>query len=324
MAGLDTTFIKNQLVDRRERLNHIIPHTNNAPNLLNLLKEVDSALERIDNGTYGLCEVCHDPIEPERLLADPLTRFCLGDLTELQQRTLEQDLTLASQIQRGLLPKNDLSIDGWEFSYHYSPSGSVSGDYCDLIPFQDNTFLFALGDVSGKGVSASLLMSHMHALFHSMISFGLEIGEIVEKSNRLFCESAMSTHYATLVCGKANPSGEIEICNAGHNYPLHITDGKISRVESTGLPIGLFGNSEYGVNEFKLSKGDTLVLYSDGLTESSFENTEYGEKRLENLMTQLIGLPANAIINEIIKDQRSFLKSASPSDDVTLMVIKKL
>jgi sigma-B regulation protein RsbU (phosphoserine phosphatase) len=99
---------------------------------------------------------------------------------------------------------------------------------------------------------------------------------------------------------------------------------KISRVESTGLPIGLFGNSEYGVNEFKLRKGDTLVLYSDGLTESSVENTEYGEKRLANLMTQLIGLPANAIINEIIKDQRSFLKSASPSDDVTLMVIKKL
>ena len=243
MAGLDTLYIKNQLVDRRERLNQIIPHTDNAPHLLNLLKEVDFALERMDNGSYGLCDVCHDPIEPERLLADPLMRVCIDHLNELQQRALEQDLNLASKIQRGLLPKNDLTIAGWEFSYYYGPSGSVSGDYCDLIPLQDNSFLFVLGDVSGKGVSASLLMSHMHALFHSMISFGLGVNEIVEKSNRLFCESTLSTHYATLVSGKASPTGEIEICNAGHNYPLHITDGKISCVEATGLPIGLFCNS---------------------------------------------------------------------------------
>jgi sigma-B regulation protein RsbU (phosphoserine phosphatase) len=95
-----------------------------------LLGEVDSALERMDKGTYGLCEVCHEDIETDRLMADPLTRFCLDHLTTDQQRALEADLELASKIQSALLPQRELRLPGWDFSYHYEavgPTTSSSG-----------------------------------------------------------------------------------------------------------------------------------------------------------------------------------------------------
>src|SRR6185369_2759205 len=112
-------------------------------------------------GTYGYCEVCKDPIEADRLLADPILRFCIDHLTPAQQHDLQEDLKLAARIQKGLLPQA-ISFDGWEVCYHYEPAGVVSGDYCDLIPSQSGDLYFVVGDVSGKGVPASMLMAHLH------------------------------------------------------------------------------------------------------------------------------------------------------------------
>ncbi len=125
-----------------------------------LLREVDSALERMAKGSYGLCEECHETIEQDRLLADPLVRYCLDHLTESQRAALQHDLDLASQVQRNLLPQVNLQAGGWDTSYYYAPLGPVSGDYCDLIP-SDGQLFFVLGDVSGKGVAASMLISSL-------------------------------------------------------------------------------------------------------------------------------------------------------------------
>ena len=124
---------KTQLTERKSKLEATIAIQNEPKHLLNLLHEVDLALERIEAGTYGICEICHAPIEEDRLLVDPLITVCLGDLNAKQQRALEDDLELANRIQMGLLPKNNIAKDGWEISYYYSPAGVVSGDYCDVI-----------------------------------------------------------------------------------------------------------------------------------------------------------------------------------------------
>lgn len=208
--------------------------------LTRLLGEVDAALNRMDLGTYGICEVCHDPVEPERLLADPLVRFCLGDLTPRQQRALEEDLELAAQIQNGLLPQPSQRIDGWEVAYHYQPAGAVSGDYCDLIRGQDQSLHFVLGDVSGKWVAASMLMAHLHAMFRTLVSVNLPLEQMVERASRVFCESTLPTQYATLVYGRAIPDGEVQICNAGHLPPLLVQQDVVRRIDATGLPIGTF------------------------------------------------------------------------------------
>jgi sigma-B regulation protein RsbU (phosphoserine phosphatase) len=118
----------------------------------------------------------------------------------------------------------------------------VSGDYCDLIASEsgEEGLLFLLGDVSGKGVTASLLMTHLHAMFRSLASVGMPLTEMMGRANRLLCESTTAGQFATLVCGRAARSGEVEISSAGHCPVLAIRDGDIPRFESTGMPLGCF------------------------------------------------------------------------------------
>jgi len=113
-------------------------------------KRFDAALERMDDGTYGLCDLCHEPVETDRLIADPLTRLCIGHLTPGEQRALEEDLELASRIQHRAVARCKLPVDGWEVAYHYQPAGLVSGDYCDLMGADCEGLHFIVGDVSGK------------------------------------------------------------------------------------------------------------------------------------------------------------------------------
>ncbi|HVP36455.1 MAG TPA: SpoIIE family protein phosphatase [Terriglobales bacterium] len=314
------------LLDRRERLKAAIERFKENAQINHLLKEVDSALERVDNGTYGLCEVCHEPIEEEALITDPLIRVCLGHLTPAQQQSLEQDLSQAAKIQAKLLPGKNVSIPGWDIYYHYEAAGPVSGDYCDLVelgPGNDSLF-FVLGDVSGKGVAASMLMANLHAIFHSLVSVGLSITEMMERANRLFCESTMSTDYATLVCGKISQSGEVEICNAGHFPPLLVRKNEISNLGPTGLPLGMFCSGDYTLNKLRLSVGDTLLLYTDGLTEARNKaDSEYGEKRLVDLVKSFPGSSARMLTEACLKDQRSFLSGAPKTDDLTIMTIRR-
>jgi sigma-B regulation protein RsbU (phosphoserine phosphatase) len=155
---------------------------------VDLLHQVDSALERMDGGAYGLCEGCYEPIEADRLLADPLLCFCLDHLNDKQRVALQQDLDLASRIQSGLLPHREFHSRHWEACYHYEAAGAVSGDYCELLNPEDASgrLFFSVGDVSGKGVAASLRMAHLHAIMRSLLSAGLPLREIVERANRIF------------------------------------------------------------------------------------------------------------------------------------------
>ena len=325
MAEQNISGLREQLTERKERLNDSINRFGNSEALVNLLEQVDAALARMDNGTYGICVICNGSIEPERLKVDPLITVCLDDLSSEEQRVLEQDLNLAAKIQRGLLPKNDLVTAGWTTSYSYIPAGPVSGDYCDIIEFKDGTesLLFLLGDVSGKGVAASLLMSHMRAMFHSLVSFDLRVDSLVEKANRLFTESSVLSHFATLVCGKANSQGEVEICSAGHNPPLLIKNNEVTKIYSTGIPIGLFCNSKYESKCLNLDNSDTIFLYSDGLTESTSNDIEYGEERLIKTVSSLKNASPKELISGVLEDLNTFLSGGQRKDDITMMALKR-
>ena len=195
-----------------------------------------------------------DSIEKNRLLADPLVCFCLDHLTTAQRRRLEEDLELAARVQKNLLPPRDVRAAGWQAHYYYEPLGPVSGDYCDVIASENGTenLLFLLGDVSGKGVAASLLMTHLHAMFRSLTSVGLSVEQMMHRANRLFCESTVADQFATLVCGRASRSGDVEISSAGHCPVLAVRSGSVSHFESTGIPLGMFSNAEYAVHRTRL------------------------------------------------------------------------
>jgi sigma-B regulation protein RsbU (phosphoserine phosphatase) len=325
MATLEQTFLHGQLMTRRERLEQALRASPRESALADLLRQVDAALERMAQGTYGLCETCHDPVEQERLLADPLTRFCLGDLTTEQRQALQRDLELAAEMQRSLLPPKQLRVNGWEASYLYQPLGPVSGDYCDLIqPEQRDSVFFVVGDVSGKGVAASLLMTQLHGMFRSLSSVGLPLDEAVSRANRLLCESALAGQFATLVCGRAERGGRVEICNAGHLPVLHLTKDGVRRIESSGLPLGMFSTHNYALHAAQLDRGDALVLYTDGFTEAQGGGgTEYGIERLERLLGSRHGLPVSDLTQACLADLRSFRGTAAARDDLTLLALHR-
>jgi len=326
MAEMTQTLLREQLVHRRERLQSAIATTRGGDGLVELLSEVDSALERMENGTYGICEVCHDTVEPERLIANPLMRYCLDHLSREQQRALEQDLQLAAQMQRDLLPRPDLKHHGWEIAYHYQPLGPVSGDYCDVITRDSDGdgLFFVLGDASGKGVAASMLMAHLHAIFRTLVATGLPIQELVQQAGRVFCETTMSPYFATLVCGRAAASGEIEICNAGHCPPLLVRGHQVTSVEATGLPLGMFCDGGYSARRLTLAPGDTLFLYTDGVSESrSASHEEYGEERLASVVAEGRALPLEALVRATMKDLADFRAGAPALDDLTVMAVRR-
>jgi sigma-B regulation protein RsbU (phosphoserine phosphatase) len=221
-AELQSKF-RSQLRNRRARLEKTIADLNEPPDLLLLLNDVDAALSRLDGGSYGECAVCHLEIAADDLLANPTASYCLCELSPERQRALERDLTLAWRVQAALLPASDLAVSGWQTHYRYIPNGPVSGDYCDLVATEGHPaaqFYFMIGDVSGKGVAASLLMAHLNASLRAFARTGLSPEQALAEANRLLARSTLASHYATLVCGRAGASGEVEIANAGHSSPL--------------------------------------------------------------------------------------------------------
>jgi sigma-B regulation protein RsbU (phosphoserine phosphatase) len=317
-------LIQEQLIQKRRQLREAGAQAAQKRELERLLNEVDAALERIDQGTYGLCQVCHEPIETERLIADPLTQFCLDHLTPTQQRALEADLRLARQIQAKLLPEHDLAHGDWEASYHYEPAGLVSGDYCDLIPAENGVLYFILGDVSGKGIAASMLMAHLHAMFRSLTAFNLPLEKVVEQASRVFCESTLPTHYATLVVGKAGPSGEVEISNAGHPPGLWVREAGIEPIAATGLPLGAFCDERFSVRTLSVDAGDVLFFYSDGLSETRNEaGAEFGQDRISERVRMSFGLSSSGLVKACLEDLSAFRGRASRQDDLTVMSLRR-
>ena len=322
MATLEIGFLRGQLEERKRRLDMAISSAPRNSILTSLLHEVDSALDRMAEGLYGLCLECQHSVEPDRLLADPLLQYCLDHLSLPERVALQRDLDLAAEVQRNLLPQKGLRVGCWETSYHFAPVGAVSGDYCDLIP-SDGQLLFLLGDVSGKGVAASMLMAQLHALFRSLTQMSLPLSQIVTQVNRTFCENALAGQYVTLVCGLAKSTGEVEIHNAGHCPAIVVGRGGVVRIESTGLPLGMFLETEFSATRVQLEAGDTLFLYTDGLSEASNKSDEYGVDRVITLVGQQAARQPAELIAACLADMRAFTDGSPSSDDLTMLAVRR-
>jgi sigma-B regulation protein RsbU (phosphoserine phosphatase) len=323
MATAEQAYLRTELEQRRERLHEALHSPAADASLSELLAAVDTALSRIDQGTFGICETCHETIEADRLLADPLVRFCLDHLTSAEQRALESDLSLAAHIQRALLPKPGLAPAGWNVRYHYQPAGLVSGDYCDLFE-TDGGLLFMLGDVSGKGVAASMLMSHLHATFRSLAEAALPLDRMVEDANRIFCESTLAGQFATLVVGRAAHDGSVEFVSAGHLPVLHIHSDGATPKDSTGVPLGMFCSTRFPVHRLTLVQDDTLFLYTDGLTEArNRAGAEYGLHRVRTLAARHTRIEPDGLISECLEDLLSFREGLKQTDDLTLLALRR-
>ncbi|MEK6323174.1 MAG: PP2C family protein-serine/threonine phosphatase [Acidobacteriota bacterium] len=315
--------LRSDLIDWRKRLETAIDESQESSHLVPLLSELDLALHRMATGSAGICEECEEMIEDDAV-KDPIARFCLECLNKKEQRALQHDLDNVSLVQYTLLPKQDVSVEGWRVYYHYEAAGPVSGDYCDLVSSESGDLFFLLGDVSGKGIAASMLMAHLHAIFRSLITLDLPVDQLVERANHVFTDATMPAYYATLVCGRARRSGVIELCNAGHCPPLVISKGEVTSIEATGLPIGIFCREQYSSRELRLEPGDSLLLYTDGLTESSDPlEAEYGMERLSKMVSGKHSFAPQALTLACLDDASSFRAGQPKGDDLTVMVIQR-
>jgi sigma-B regulation protein RsbU (phosphoserine phosphatase) len=320
---LETTYAREQLLDRRQKLTSVLTHTRINPHLAALLEEVDAALERVETGSFGICEYCHDSIEADRLASDPLIRFCIDHLSREQRNALEQDLVLASSMQSGLLPPREQRFGVWEIAHHYQSMGPVSGDYCDVIQCPGGEVFLLVGDASGKGVAASLLMTQLHAMFRSLIHCKISLKELMERANRILCEGNSGRSFATLVCARVSPTGLLEVSNAGHCSPLVAGTSSTKRIETASLPLGMFTGVEYEVERHQMDPGDTLILYTDGVSETRNGDADYGDQRLEQMLRRCFDLSPRSLVDACIEDLTTFRGHSRPADDLTFMAVRR-
>jgi phosphoserine phosphatase RsbU/P len=318
--------LRRQLEDRKTRLNATLAREGPDAELVRLLRQVDSVLGRLGSDDYGRCLICDGRMDDEDMRMNPLLEYCLCNLTPEQQRALQNDLELARRIQGALLPDPDLAEAGWEAAYRYEPAGVVSGDYCDLWlrPGDGESVYFAVGDVSGKGIAASLLMAHLQSAFRSLLGAGVPLADLAVRVNRQLLAASIPTHYATLAFGRAGADGRLEIVNAGHCPPLIVRGGRVESVAATGFPIGLLSERPYEVATFTLDPGNAVVLYTDGLTEARVaEGEEYGEARIERVMGRVDGHAPRGIVREVRADLDRFLGGAARADDLTVLALRR-
>lgn len=321
--------VRGSLLDKRNRLATTIDEVSDQSYLWELLAHVDTALNRLSVGTYGTCETCHKTIEPNRLRTDPLIRYCSSHLTSEEQikiAELDKDFSRASCIQAALLPKCGLCLNGWQTYYNYTPAGKVGGDFCDLVASAstDDLFFF-FGDAVGKGIAGSMIIVGLHCVFRTLLSLELPLKEMFERANRLFCESLGPDYYATVVCGRASSDGNLELVNAGHLPLFILRSGQAIPLPATGVPLGLFYTSMYGVTKVQLVPGETLVCYTDGITEArNGSDGEYGPERFGSFVAAHCQLSPEELVQACVEEVKAFTSNASPGDDRTLMALRRV
>jgi phosphoserine phosphatase RsbU/P len=245
----------------------------------------------------------------------------------MNRERMERELELATEIQQRFQPSGPPAIDGYEFQGISFSCYEIGGDYYDFIPRHDGRMLVALGDVSGKGTSASLLMSSLHAAVHAQVAAKTPLEQMVTSVNVYLAENTPANRFITLFVAELEPAtGALKFINAGHNPPIIArADGTIELVESGGLPLGLMPFAEYEAGSDKLNSGDVLVIYSDGVSEANnITEDEFGLERLKDVIRANITRSASGIRDKVESALSDFTGTAAPNDDITLVIVKKL
>jgi sigma-B regulation protein RsbU (phosphoserine phosphatase) len=167
-------------------------------------------------------------------------------------------------------------------------------------------------------------MAHLQAVFRSLASADLPLADLAGRANRILCEGVVSSSFSTLLLGRFSPDGALEICNAGHCPPLLIQRGEVTRVDATGLPLGVFADSQYETRRFRMERGDSLLLYTDGLSEAvNADGDAYGRERIATFARGLIGHAAGCALDDCLDDLQAFQGGAALQDDLTVMLARR-
>lgn len=241
-------------------------------------------------------------------------------------KLMQEEMKLAYKIQMDLLPKEAPRLAGYDIAGVSLPAKAVGGDYFDFIHLKDHALAFCLGDVSGKGMPAALLMANLQATLRGQVMVDPSPAECLKRSNALLFKSTDADKFATLFYGVLDAgTHRLAYANAGHNYPLLLKPGiEPSRLDLGGLVLGCLEEFTYTEGVVELAAGDTLLIYSDGITESlNADEDEFGEERLASFLMAGGAETAAKLINRIVAAVRAHAGELSQRDDMTLLIIKR-
>jgi len=323
MARVDTNLLR-RLATGRDALDEL-NRSRPDPRLIELLGKLDSALDELRAGTSGVCLVCHEPIPPAALDQDPLLTVCLECMSPEQRGALQLDLELAGQVQRRLLPQTPVSHDGWEIAYLWEPFGVVSGDHIDLVQPADpaEPLHLLLGDVAGKGMAAALLQSQLHALFRALTPMKTTLSQLLGRANHLFFEATSETAYATLTVARLCSDGCVSVANAGHPRPLIADRRGVRPIEDASVPLGMISDVTYVEREIRMRPGDTLLFYTDGVTEAWRDEEQYGVARTAAALRRARALPLGELLAACRTDVKRFINGVPWADDMTMVAVRR-
>lgn len=245
---------------------------------------------------------------------------------EATLRRFQDELAVASKIQIGLLPKEMPVIPGYDISGRNTPAEAIGGDYFDFIGLDDGRLAVCVADVSGKGLSASLLMANLQATVRSQALLRLPPAECLEHSNTLLSHSTDLHRFATCFYAVLDPErNEVRYSNAGQDPPLLFsTNGGIRRLEAGGLILGFLEHVEYQEEVVRLDPGDVLVMYSDGITDAEDEQGRpFGEQRLCDVVQAHLAEPADRAVESILHTVRAHAGDHGQPDDMTVVVVRR-
>jgi serine phosphatase RsbU (regulator of sigma subunit) len=250
-------------------------------------------------------------------------------LTEerFERERMERELELATEIQQRFQPSSPPQIENYELQGISFACYEIGGDYYDFIERHDGRMLIALGDVSGKGTAAALLMSSLHAAIHAQTAAKSSLAEMVASVNRYLADNTPSNRFITFFAGELHPeSGVFSYINAGHNPPLVArVNGDVGDLESGGFPLGIMPDAEFEQGEITIAPGECVVIFSDGVTEAENpEGEEFGNERLIEVLRKNISRSAAGIRDKIESSLSAFTRTAPANDDITLVIVKRI
>ena len=242
---------------------------------------------------------------------------------ERERQRLEQELGIARQIQQALVPHGLQEFPNFAFTGIHHPCYEVGGDYFDVCPLTDGRVAFLIADVSGKGLGAALLTTMLQGAL-SGLTLGMEPVKVFNHLNRFLCDRSGVARYATMFFGLLSPDGTLEFVSAGHPSPLLLRRGKVRKLYDSGsFPVGLVHVATFESTHMQLEAGDTLLLYTDGVTEAEDKDTnQFQEERLMEVFSRHKDSSLEALREGILSDIESFTEGASQFDDITLMAVR--
>jgi sigma-B regulation protein RsbU (phosphoserine phosphatase) len=292
------------------------------------LDSLEEYIAEADAGQLGLCTVCHGFVDSRRLVADYTAQVCLDHLSPEEASRLEHELEMAQVVQRALLPGEAPDLPGLQVAAFTRPAQIIGGDYFDFLSYQGEVVGWAVGDVAGHGVAASLHMAGLQALCRAIIPSSAGPAAAAQQIQRLFVHNSRYTTFVSLFLAAYDPSSRtLTYCNAGHNPPLLMPgDGSPQAarwLHPTGAAIGLVEEGTYAEERLVLAEGDLLVMYTDGVVEATNrEGRSFEAARLAEVVAGVRRAPAGEVVRAITQAVEDFLGGGEPADDITLVVAR--